>query len=340
MVLAFKECFSEYVYTLMQACLVLTLISILRQTVPKFIRKTGLYNSIKRIFIPAYVSKKIFSIGIFIGTSYINLRPSSNIKNPVLTAQDITDVPAVYVADPFMIKRGSTWYMFFEILNYNSRKGEIALAISDDGVSWKYDKIILKEPYHLSYPYIFHCDNVYYMVPESTGVDEVRLYKADDFPTKWSYVKTLIKGRYSDSSIFFYDQRWWLLAAKGFDSLFLFFADNLMGSWSQHPESPLITGDPHIARPGGRVLVLNGKVIRFAQDDFPQYGLKVHALEITELTTEVYKEKLIADSVLKPSGVGWNAKGMHHIDAHQIAENQWIACVDGWCDQIRNLGYN
>jgi hypothetical protein len=229
-----------------------------------------------------------------------------------------------------MTKKESTWYMFFEVLNAKSRKGEIALARSDDGFSWKYEQIILREPFHLSYPYIFEWRKDYYMIPESEGIDEVRLYRADDFPKKWSYVKKLIDGRYNDSSIFYYNQKWWLLAGKGFDSLYLFLANDLMGPWKPHPQNPLISGDSHLARPGGRVLVLDGKIIRFAQDDFPKYGLKVHAFEISELSTEIYKEKMIADSVLKPSGVGWNAKGMHNIDPHPYKDNQWLACVDGW----------
>ena len=33
---------------------------------------------------------------------------------------------------------------------------------------------------------------------------------------------------------------------------------------------------------------------------------------------------------LGPSGTGWNASGMHHLDAHSRDDESWIACVDGW----------
>jgi hypothetical protein len=33
--------------------------------------------------------------------------------------------------------------------------------------------------------------------------------------------------------------------------------------------------------------------------------------------------------VLHPSGGGWNAKGMHHIDPHRLDDTHWLASVDG-----------
>jgi hypothetical protein len=297
------------------------------------INKTWLFY-VRRVVFPRIVYKKNFAIGIFVGNSCIELRQHSNL-NPVLTAADIKDVLAVFVADPFMIQRGYTWYMFFEILNVKSKKGEIGLAISNDAFDWKYDQIVLSERYHLSYPYVFVWENEYYMIPESGDAESVRLYKAEDFPKKWAYIKTIISGKYLDSSIFYYHEKWWLFTAQGDENLFLFYSDNLMGLWKEHPQSPLISGNPHISRPGGRVLQVDGKIIRFAQDDRPKYGLKVHAFEITELSPEAYKEKMVVDTLLGPSGNGWNARGMHHIDAHQFTDNQWIACVDGWSDRVK-----
>ena len=301
----------------------------------KLIRTTRIYSYIRSATFPTIVYKKNFSIGIFVGASHTSFNPLVNFENPVLTAEDVADVPAVFVADPFILSNGSAMFMFFEVFNAKSRKGEIGLARSNDWFNWKYDQIVLSEPFHLSYPYVFEWENNIYMMPESCEAEEVRLYKADDFPNKWTYLKTLKKGKYLDSSIFYYKQVWWMFMSIGDDTLYLFFADNLMGTWQEHPMNPIISRDPHVARPGGRVLVLDGKVIRFAQDDYPKYGLKVHGFEITELSKEVYSEKLVVDSLLKPSGIGWNARGMHHICPCQIVENQWIASVDGWSQRVK-----
>jgi hypothetical protein len=47
------------------------------------------------------------------------------------------------------------------------------------------------------------------------------------------------------------------------------------------------------------------------------------------LTEDNYAEVELVIPILKASGNGWNANGMHHIDAHQQADGRWLACVDG-----------
>ena len=277
-----------------------------------------------------------WSIGIYIGESPFDLRPPTNVHNPVLTRNDISDVTAAFVADPFMLKVNHLWYMFFEVMNRQSRKGEIGLATSEDGLKWRYQQIVLAERYHLSYPYVFEWMGGYYMIPESYIAGSIRLYRAVEFPAKWSFAGTLLSGpHYGDSSIFRYENRWWLFTETNLDmkhdTLRLFYADHLMGPWFEHPRSPIIAGNPHIARPAGRALVVNNKPFRHAQDCYPTYGAQVRAFEITELSATTYYEREIKQNpILKGSGVGWNESGMHHIDPHPFQEGRWIACVDGF----------
>jgi hypothetical protein len=291
---------------------------------------SGVYAE-RRWSVPLWQIEDRWSIGIYTGSSPFELVAPANVRNPVLTARDITDLRTAFVADPFMVRADSTWYMFFEILDARTYRGKIGLAVSQDGLRWAYKGIVLSEPYHLSYPYVFQWQNQCYMVPDGRGVKSVRLYKAIRFPEDWSFVRVLIEKEYMDSSIVQYANRWWLFASNlENDALHLFHADDLMGSWSEHAQSPIIKGNSHIARPGGRVLVLDGRIFRYAQDDKPTYGNQVHAFEITELTQACYREKEVApNAVLKASGTGWNAHGMHNIDAHPMGDGTWIACVDG-----------
>lgn len=174
------------------------------------------------------------------------------------------------------------------------------------------------------------------MIPESQEAGALRLYRAIDFPTQWTWVATLLERfRIADSAVFYAGGRWWMFAETGedfsFDTLCLFTAPDLVGPWVEHPQSPVVSGNPHIARPAGRVLVNGDRIIRFAQDCSPQYGLKVFAFEIEELIPEFYSERPLACNViLEGTGWGWNSHGMHHIDAHRLGNGQWIACVDGW----------
>ena len=198
--------------------------------------------------------------------------------------------------------------------------------------------MVLDEPFHLSYPYVFKWENEYFMIPESGDGNEIRLYKKIKFPTQWTFVKTLLKGNYVDPSIFYFNNRWWIFAETNpgrHGTLSLYYADNLLGPWFEHAKNPIIAGNAHISRPGGRVTLFDGRIIRFAQDDYPIYGNAVRAFEVTELTTKTYEEKEIpGNPLLKATGRGWNKRGMHHIDPHQLNNGKWIACVDGFTESL------
>ena len=270
----------------------------------------------------------MWSIAIYKGISPFDLQPAP----PVLTNADITDIPADFVADPFMLRRDHTWYLFFEVMHSETKLGEIGLATSHDALNWTYDRIVLKEPFHLSYPYVFEWQNEFYMLPETLNAGAVCLYKALDFPYNWIQVAELLKGKHADPSLLRFNDRWWLFTCSPpyqHDTLRLYFADELTGPWTEHPKSPLIQNDKCRARPAGRILKLGNRPFRFAQDCALRYGSSVRAFEITNLTKDNYTEVELRIPILKASGNGWNAKGMHHIDAHQQPDGHWLACVDG-----------
>jgi hypothetical protein len=278
-----------------------------------------------------FYHRDIWSIGIYTGPDPFVVSPDPRIEEyPVLQASDVADVPATFIADPFMVHRNDMWYMFFEVMNRSSNHGDIALASSRDGRTWEYEKVVLDEPFHLSYPYVFQWNESFYMIPESHRAQAVRLYKALKFPIQWAFVTELIAADLADPSLIRWNGDWYLFALKGWDTLALFCADSLHGPWSEHPESPLVEGNGHISRPGGRIITYQGKPIRYAQDGFPTYGSAVRAFLIDSLTKTCYREHEIARSpILEASGNGWNALGMHHVDPHQLDSTTWIACVDG-----------
>src|SRR6266496_1967771 len=139
---------------------------------------------------------RVYSIGIYAGASPLALAPPNVHPNPVLTPECVTDAVATTVADPFMIRVDGVWHMFFEAVSWTgrSKKGEIALATSRDGFRWAYRRIVLAEPFHLSYPYVFRHGSDFYMVPESHQAGAVRLYRAERFPDRWVLDATLLSG--------------------------------------------------------------------------------------------------------------------------------------------------
>jgi hypothetical protein len=256
----------------------------------------------------------------------------------------VTDIPAEFVADPFLLQDNKQWYLFFEVFDKSSGKGEIGLATSKDHNKWEYERIVLNEEFHLSYPYVFKEDGTYYMLPECGTSGYVNLYKATDFPFHWERAASILRGNYSDSSIFYYKNRWWLFNTENKgnlgknNNLHLFYSDHLTDGWKEHPRSPLIVENARIARPAGRVLVDGDRIIRFAQDDESDYGKEVTAFQITKLTTEEYEEtrlgKILGGSE-EPNT--WNSSGMHQIDAVKTSDGSYIAAVDGQYKKNHNI---
>jgi hypothetical protein len=275
--------------------------------------------------------QRVWSIGIYSGSSPFNLAPTA--PDPVLSAAQVSDADAYYVADPFMLEHEGRWHMYFEVLLRASRRGVIGLATSRDARTWAYRGLVLEQPFHLSYPQVFARDGIIYMLPETIGAEAVRLYRAVRFPDRFEPIRDLIQGVYADPTIFFEGGLWWILACSTpyeNRTLNLFFAERLLGPWQEHPRSPIVSDDRHIARPGGRVFRCEGKLIRLAQDCVPRYGTRLQAVEITELDRNNYGERVDrANLILQPATVGWNSVGMHHMDPHMLHDGTWIACVDG-----------
>ncbi len=284
--------------------------------------------------IPFVSQKEQWTIGIYRSDSPFRFNKLQGWINPLFRAEDVSDVDAEFVADPFLVKEGETWNLFFEVYNNDTEQGDLAVATSKNTWIWQYEKVILDEPFHLSYPYVFKADGDYYLIPESFEDNSVRLYKADSFPTNWSYVETLIDGRdYVDNSIIYYSGKWWLFSSvTSNDMLYLHYADSLTGPWKEHPQSPLVEQDVHKSRPSGRLLIYDGRLFRFTMDIDPPVGThQVMAYEITEITPASYSEKLAqAAPILKASGSGWNGQAMHQLDPVQLDENSWVASVDGF----------
>lgn len=293
--------------------------------------------------IPGIIERGVeYSIGIYSGDTPFELEPDERIQNPVLTGKDVTDIDARFVADPFMIQENRSWYMFFEVYNEETRQGDIGFASSPDALHWDYGRIVLDEAFHLSYPFVFRWEDEIYMIPESKEVESVRLYKAIGFPTEWNYLRDIVHGRpFTDPSIYQYNGEWWLFVDTSENEnpnsmLSLYRSDALEGPWEEHPESPIVENNPDIARPAGRVGVFGGNLIRLAQNEELKHGREVRAFNIGCMNQNSYEETPVGiHPIVSASGTGWNARGMHHVDAHQLGTQHWIACVDGYFRYVK-----
>jgi hypothetical protein len=112
--------------------------------------------------------------------------------------------------------------------------------------------------------------------------------------------------------------------------LSLFSSKELTGPWQGHSANPLWPGNRRRTRPGGRMLIHEERVLRFAQDGWPSYGSRLCVFEVDRLSESEYIEHELPESpILRASGSGWNAVAMHHIDAVLLDDGRWLAAVDG-----------
>jgi hypothetical protein len=200
-----------------------------------------------------------------------------------------------YFADPFVVEHGGQPYIFFEDFDYTRRKGDIAfVAVNGSGPTAP--ATALARPYHMSYPCLFEHDGDVFMVPETSAVRRVELYRATRFPTEWELERILLDDIEAvDTTVVHRDGRFWLFAnvaesgGPTVDELFLFSAESLDGEWVPHPMNPIVS-DVRRARPAGSLFELDGRLIRPAQDCSVRYGSAVVLNEVTRLTVESYDE--------------------------------------------------
>lgn len=125
---------------------------------------------------------------------------SSTIPNPV----------GRFLADPFVITKEGRTYCFAEDYVYKTGRGHISVVeIADDGP--KQVQPCLVEPFHLSFPYLFHAGGTLYMCPETSEKREIRVYRSVDFPCEWKLERTLMRDVCAvDTMLFEHGGRWWM----------------------------------------------------------------------------------------------------------------------------------
>src|SRR5262249_51625097 len=152
-----------------------------------------------------------------------------------------------------------------------------------------------------------------FMLPETGSNNSVELYRAKSFPDKWGLHLTLLPGiELYDGTLFEYDGKWWLFGATSLDGnlpqdeLAILFSDDLEGPWQPHTENP-VKSDCRSARPAGRIVIRDGRVLRPTQDCESGYGSGIVWCEITELTTDSFKEREVG----RWGGEDIHAEGIH-----------------------------
>ena len=279
-----------------------------------------------------------WALGLLRGPSLDQLSDPSN-SNPILTGKDFAAWNGWALADPFVIQRNGFWYVFFELFLCNTPNAVIGAARSKNLRDWEPIGPVLDQPHHLSYPFVFEHGGQVYMMPESKSVKRVDLYRAVEFPNRWVFEKTLLRGPYMDCSLVKHRGGYWMFAGWRSYFLRLFYATNPLGPWKRHWLPIAKSYCKASTRPGGRPIQWNDQLIRFAQDNTDYYGQQLRAWQVTRMNRLWYSEVPLFDKpILQGAGSDrvWNGRCMHHIDPFlfQSSENgngalEIVALVDG-----------
>ncbi len=201
-------------------------------------------------------------------------------------------------ADPFVVFEEGKYFIFFEELIYKETKGHLSVIEIDKKGVTSQPKVILKKPYHLSYPFIFKYEDTYYMIPETEENANIQLYQSTNFPYEWKFKMNLMENvKAVDTTLFIEDGKFWMFTnIKVIDGgayseeLFLFSSDSLFSnSWTSHPANPVVS-DVKSARPAGRLFYKDGKLYRPSQDCSYKYGYATVINEVLVLNENEYKE--------------------------------------------------
>lgn len=209
----------------------------------------------------------------------------------------IENPPNRFLADPFVIEHNGKTYCFLEDYFYAEAKGKVSVY-ELDGEQYKDLGVILDEPFHLSYPFVFKHDDTFYMVPEIGSSNQIRLYRCDDFPLKWTHIHNLMEDVNAADTILMQEGGKWIMltnlcSAGSSDhqsELHGFYADDLMGEWTPFDNNPIIL-DSQRARNGG-FFEMDGKRYRINQvHGQGHYGQSFNINEILEIGPNTLVEK-------------------------------------------------
>lgn len=229
-----------------------------------------------------YICNKLYTPAWEIACKQRSERSFDIIKNPLHG----------WAADPFIFEYNKQSYILAEVWTYSKAKGAIGIySLEKPEQGWC---IILEEPYHLSYPFIFEHNCKIYLCPECHESKTITLYESIDFPYVWKKLEPLYENIdvvdttlfQNNNSIYGFTYEinrkelllFELISDKGFKISFL-------------KNNPIDT-NLETARMAGAILAKNNNFIRVSQDCSKIYGGSLNFIKF-QIGGQRYEEKIL-----------------------------------------------
>lgn len=207
--------------------------------------------------------------------------------------------PQRWCADPFLADYGEKTYLFYEAVENDL--GRIEVAEVHDDCTLSDPKVVFSGETHFSYPYVFQIGSQWYMIPETSALGEVCLYCAEEFPYRWKKERVLLDYGGVDTTVFQKDDQWYLLTfIPEHDS------ERVLPKAYRIEKQGLrelewVGADPLMVRGAGKPFMDDGELYRPVQvSTATQYGNRVAFAKI-DIDRQTYRETIT--DCLQPGSV-------------------------------------
>jgi hypothetical protein len=206
-----------------------------------------------------------------------------------------------FFADPFILSVDHKEIrVLVEDYPYYDKRGMISmLVIERQTYKLKERKVILRQPFHMSYPFIMRMnDEVLWVAPEASQSGNLYDYTMNPGTMRLENQKVWMNEPLLDSTIMEYEGLFWLFCTKrGDDSnkdLFIYYSEKPEGPWKEHTKNPVVR-NPAMARPAGYMVKVGNDVFRVIQKCDKCYGEAVIISKIVKLTTSEFEEVFVKE---------------------------------------------
>ena len=205
-----------------------------------------------------------------------------------------------FFADPFILSADDKIIkVLVEDFPYYDKRGMISLLTIDRKTYELIDKkVVLKQPFHMSYPFIMKKNGEVWVAPEASMSGKLYRYFINPSTGMLDNQTILLDEPVLDSTIIEYNGKYWLFCTKkGIASnkdLFIYYSGKPEGPWSSHKRNPVVS-DAAMARPAGNMVIIDNVIYRVVQKCDLSYGEAINVTRIEKLSEEEFSEVFIKE---------------------------------------------
>lgn len=234
-------------------------------------------------------------------------------------------------ADPFQWEQDGKLCIFVEEIPDVGARGHIAVFdLSDINADTARPTTVIKQDYHMSYPFLFSWKGSLFMLPETKANQTIEVYRCKHFPYEWELETNLFEQIAAvDTTLYRGEDFWWMFTyipientgGHTNDELSLFFAPSPFGPWKAHPKNPIVS-NVQTARPAGALFSYKNSLIRPGQDCSKRYGYAVTLNRVLKMTPHGYAEEVV--SQIRPT---WSKR---LLATHTFNWRDGLVVLDGY----------